>query len=248
MSIPVLRRAVAAAVVATALATPSAALADSVSSSTSFTDRFGWTYTATVEAHGGPFGEDAAGTMSWIGADETGAIREQWEGIVTCMTVDGDLATVTGTFTYASSPPHANTGFWLSFEDNPSDELDRMSWLGFTFFESMPAACRYSNPVHLVTGGQLTVIDDAHTPAEHVAHIDSLVAVLDLPPGNIHTLRKSLSDATAALESADLSGACTDLEHFTRDMANTPDGKLSTDVRARFLSRAADVRSDIGCE
>jgi hypothetical protein len=230
-----------------ALLTPGAAIADSVTGSGSFTDRFGWTYSVSVDANGGAFGEDARGTFRWISTDETGTVREQWEGEVTCLTVNGARATVAGRFTYALQPPHDSQGFWLSFEDNGAGARDGVSWLGFPLLADLPVACATLGATQLLGAGDVTVLDHAPTPAQATTYLDSVVASLDLPAGNIHTLRSALGDALIALDGPEPLEACGDLERFTRDVSNNPDSKLSADERARLSGYASRVRSAVSC-
>jgi hypothetical protein len=226
------------------LAAPAAAFADSVVGTTSFTDRFGWTYTVTVDAHAGPFGENATGTMALLAVDSTGAVREQIEGQVTCLTVDGPRATMTGIYTYSSVQFHPNQGFRLSFEDNP-DGPDLMSRLSVPFLEDT-WQCLYFD-ADIPTTGDVSVADDASTAADAIAYLDSLVAGLDLPPGNINTLQNALARAAAAVDAADAAAACGELDRFARDIANNPDSKLTPDERTRFSGYASHVRAKLAC-
>jgi hypothetical protein len=228
------------------LAAPAAALADSVVGATSFTDRFGWTHTATIDAHAGAFGEDASGSMTWTSIDTTGAVRSRKEGQVTCLNVDGGRAIVIGTYTYSSEPLHPNQGFKLSFQDNP-DGPDQMSLLSVPFLEDTSWQCVLPLPLQPVTAGDVSVLDEASTAADAIAYLDSLVTGLDLPPGNIHTLRNALAGASTALGAVDPAAACDELDRFTRDLANNPDTKLSPADRERFIGYASHVRAKVGC-
>ena len=229
-----------------ALATPAVASADSVAGTASFTDRFGWTYTATVDAHSGPFGEDAAGSMTYVSVDSAGVVRERLEGQVTCLDVDGPRATLTGSFTYSSIPLHPNQGFRLSFEDTVAGP-DLVGRLSIPFLEDMSWQCLIWDASQIVAAGGVSVVDDASTPTDAIAHLDSLVMELDLPPGNVHTLRNALAAAAAAVGAADAAAACAELDRFARDLANNPVSKLSADEGSRFIAYASQVRAKLAC-
>jgi hypothetical protein len=188
-----LARSLIAALVGSLVAAGTAS-ADTIAGTGSYVDRFGWTYTASVDARSGPHGEEPSGTIVYTAVDQNGVRREHSEATVICLAARGGLATAVGERTLSDPPAHPGQGIAVTVDDGRGAEADgfgvsapRLSDLGGT--------CPVLRSFAAVSQGDFVVEDeDPDRVAPVVTFGGTLEVDAESPEGGWVTLAVSAVD------------------------------------------------------